>query len=144
MSDDLAWSSIEICAYYCFLWQGMADTVWMMMMNYNWKYDDNELLSEIEAQHASTRIQQKEPRGTSRKVTPMHDDDDDDDAITNRNWPGWCTVAASTRSTSLQCQRAVHKGVAGCTCVATHSATDCIKQNALCSPQLSRAISRGY
>jgi hypothetical protein len=32
--------------------------------------DDDELQSEIEAQHASTRIQQREPRGTFRSVNP--------------------------------------------------------------------------
>jgi hypothetical protein len=44
--------------------------------------DDDDLQSEIEAEHASTRIQQRETRGTFRMVNPRqrkHDDDDDDD-----------------------------------------------------------------
>jgi hypothetical protein len=35
-----------------------------------WVDDDDEVQSEIEAQHASTRIQQRESRGTFRMVIP--------------------------------------------------------------------------
>jgi hypothetical protein len=38
--------------------------------------DDDEVISEIEAQHASSRIQQREPRGTSRLVTPTQTNQD--------------------------------------------------------------------